>query len=163
MSAAPDAAELARRFRAPLVRFARAYLGPAEAEDAAQEVLAHALTSREALAEPRAWLYRALRNHCLNVLRARAHHPDPLASAYEPAAEATRLLSRLVRAEERADLAQWLARLPAPEREALLLRYAEDLSRDEIARVLEVPPATVKTWLFAGLERLRGFAGGPQD
>ncbi len=160
MSAAPGSpAALAESLRAPLTRFARGYLGPAEAEDAVQDVLVRALAAPEAPAELRAWLYRALRNHCTNLLRARGLRPEELASACEPAADATRLLSRLVQAEERADLAQWLARLPAPEREALLLRYVEELSREEIARVLDVSPATVKTWLFAGLERLRGFAG----
>jgi RNA polymerase sigma-70 factor (ECF subfamily) len=156
-----SAEELTRRFRAPLVRFARDYLGPAEAEDAVQEVFARALESNAALDDPRAWLYRCLRNHCLNLQRARAARPDaaPLASALEPPAEATRALSRLVRAEERADVGIWLARLPAMEREALLLRYVEDLSREEIARVLDVPGTTVKTWLSAGLERLRRFAG----
>ena len=158
MSAHEPAAELAR-WRAPLVRFARGYLALREAEDGVQEVLARALASDE-LVDPRAWLYRSLRNHCLDLRRVRARRPDatPLASTLEPCADATRVLSRLVRAEEQAEVGRWLARLPDMEREALLLRYVEELSREEIARVLDVPPATVKTWLFAGLGRLRGFA-----
>jgi RNA polymerase sigma-70 factor (ECF subfamily) len=155
-------AELAERWRAPLLRYAQGFLGsPAEAEDAVQEVLARALSSPEAAKDPRAFLYHCLRNHCLNQLRARARRPDGahLPSAADPPAAATHVLSRLVRAEAQAELGQWLARLPQGEREALLLRYGEDLSREEIAHVLEVPPATVKTWLFAGLERLRSLAG----
>jgi RNA polymerase sigma-70 factor (ECF subfamily) len=152
-------AELAQRLRAPLVRYARGFLGsPEEAEDAVQDVLARALAAAEAAADPRAWLYRCLRNHCLNLRRARERRPEELASAFDPPAEATRLLSRLAQAEEHAALGERLARLPAGEREALVLRYVEDLSREEIARVLDVPLATVKTWLFAGLERLRALS-----
>jgi len=161
MSAGAGLEALARELRAPLLRFARARLGsPEEAEDAVQEVLARAAAQVNEPEEPRAWLYRALRNHCLNLRRDRARHAEQaLASVLEPAADATRALSRLVRAEGHAELARWLARLPEGEREALWLRYVEDLSREEVARVLAVPPATVKTWLFAGLTRLRELAG----
>jgi RNA polymerase sigma-70 factor, ECF subfamily len=40
-----------------------------------------------------------------------------------------------------------------------VLRYQEDLSPDEIAKVLEQPVATVKSNLQRGLEMLRRKAG----
>jgi hypothetical protein len=45
--------------------------------------------------------------------------------------------------------------LPEPYREALLLRYFEELSAAEVAERQEVPVATARTRLQRGLERLR--------
>ena len=48
-----------------------------------------------------------------------------------------------------------LAALPEPVRAALVLRYQEDMSPDEIARLLNQPLATVKSHLQRGLQQLR--------
>ena len=53
---------------------------------------------------------------------------------------------------------QLLATLPAPQRAALLLRYQEDMSPEEIAAALEAPLATVKSHLQRGLKLLRAKA-----
>ena len=51
----------------------------------------------------------------------------------------------------------WAAtcRLPLRQRAVLVLRYYEDLSEAEIARVLDIPAGTVKTLARRGLARLR--------
>lgn len=51
----------------------------------------------------------------------------------------------------------WAAtrRLPLRQRAVLVLRYYEDLSEAEIARVLGIPVGTVKTSARRGLARLR--------
>jgi|SRR5580658_4303233 RNA polymerase sigma-70 factor (ECF subfamily) len=51
-----------------------------------------------------------------------------------------------------------LASLPEPQRAALVLRYQEDLTPEEIARTLESPLATVKSNLQRGLKLLRAKA-----
>jgi RNA polymerase sigma-70 factor, ECF subfamily len=51
-----------------------------------------------------------------------------------------------------------LATLPEPQRAALLLRYQEDLTPEEIAATLEAPLATVKSHLQRGLKLLRAKA-----
>ena len=66
-------------------------------------------------------------------------------------------------AEERhsplgARLEQLLAALPEPQRAALVLRYQEDLTPEEIADALEAPLATVKSHLQRGLKLLRAKA-----
>jgi RNA polymerase sigma-70 factor (ECF subfamily) len=48
-----------------------------------------------------------------------------------------------------------LGRLPALIREALLLRYQEDMTLEEIARVVSAPLPTVKPRIYRGLEALR--------
>lgn len=57
-----------------------------------------------------------------------------------------------------ARLEQLLATLPEPQRAALVLRYQEDLTPDEIAATLNAPVATVKSHLQRGLKLLRAKA-----
>jgi RNA polymerase sigma-70 factor, ECF subfamily len=66
-------------------------------------------------------------------------------------------------AEERssplgARLEQLLTTLPEPQRAALVLRYQEDLTPEEIAATLEAPLATIKSHLQRGLKLLRAKA-----
>ena len=65
-----------------------------------------------------------------------------------------------VRADERASplgerIERLLATLPEPQRAALILRYQEDLTPEEIAATLNAPVATVKSNLQRGLKLLR--------
>jgi len=55
-------------------------------------------------------------------------------------------------------LEQLLATLPEAQRAALVLRYQEDLTPEEIAATLEAPLATVKSHLQRGLRLLRAKA-----
>jgi RNA polymerase sigma-70 factor (ECF subfamily) len=55
-------------------------------------------------------------------------------------------------------LEQLLATLPGPQRAALVLRYQEDLTPEEIAATLDAPLATVKSHLQRGLKLLRAKA-----
>lgn len=57
-----------------------------------------------------------------------------------------------------ARLEQLVATLPAPQRAALILRYQEDLTPEEIAQTLDAPLATVKSNLQRGLKLLRAKA-----
>lgn len=149
-------ADWIERERAALLRFCGRYLGDARlAEDAVSEVTGRLLAAGAAPDDPRTFARAAARNHCLNLLRARARRPaeEPLTLAL--AASLTGPLSRLVREERRAELRAELERLDAPTRELLLLRYAEDLSRTEIAAITGLAPSLVKSRLFEGLEKLR--------
>ena len=59
------------------------------------------------------------------------------------------------------DLVLWqaLRQLPGRQRMAIVLRYYLDLPEAEVARVLGVPPGTVKSWTHRGLARLRDRLG----
>ena len=56
-------------------------------------------------------------------------------------------------------MAQAVAALPEEQREVLMLRHGEGLSRAEMAHVLDIPEATVKSRLFQAVRKLR-LAGG---
>jgi RNA polymerase sigma-70 factor (ECF subfamily) len=48
-----------------------------------------------------------------------------------------------------------LDKLPALQREAVLLRYVEGLSLAELAEVMDTPVGTIKSRISVGLSRLR--------
>ena len=105
----------------------------------------------------RAWIYKIARNRCLDVIRAkgRRREDQDLASASRVDDDLTGCLTRLVRREQRAHLRRALAALSENHREVLHLRYAEDLSREEIAQVLGLPEPVVKSRLYEGMVKLR--------
>lgn len=145
-------------YRRPLVRFCYGYLrDQQEAEDAVQEVFCRVLRATEVPDDFRAWLYRIVRNHCISALRAvaRKHEPQVLPAPSHLAGGTTGNLTRLVKQESRARIARAVAELPAEQREVLMLRHGEGLSRLEIAQVLDIPEATVKSRLFQAVKKLR--------
>ena len=61
----------------------------------------------------------------------------------------------LVRREQEAAFMQLVNQLPLPHRAVLLLHYLEDFSLEEIARITETPPGTVKSRLHYARKTLR--------
>ncbi|MBI1825303.1 MAG: RNA polymerase sigma factor [Planctomycetes bacterium] len=151
-------AVLHANLREPLVRFCWGYLGQMEeAEDAFQEVCVRVLESETVPEHFRPWVYKIARNHCLNLIRQRAAHGDGniLPSDSRLHKQLTGQLTRLVRDEMAARVADVFEQLDDIYREVLRLRYVEDLPRTEISAVLEIPESVVKSRLFEGLKMLR--------
>ena len=145
-------------YRARLTRFCLGYLGTREeAEDVVQDVFVRVLASPTVPENFRAWIYEISRNRCLDRLRAAGRRLDDqsLPASSQFAAHLTGNLTRLVRGEQRAHLWQRLAALPTEQREVLLLRYTEGLSRAEIAEVLGIPENLVKHRIYNGIDKLR--------
>ena len=155
-------AELATSAAPRGLRIALDLLGDrAGAEDAVQEALARACESCDRLREPGAasgWFFRILTNVCLRALRRRKlkrlflGRRSPTEEASKPDDRADRTLARQ---SDVAGMLGALDKLPVKQRTALLLRYGHDLPVAEIADMLDVKPATVKTHLVRGLRRLR--------
>lgn len=96
------------------------------------------------------WLYRILRNECLNMLRARRPEqplPPTLPSSSSP------FDSARASAQHR-DIQAALQALSADEREVIVLRHFAELRYDEIATVLAIPASTVKSRLYSARQRL---------
>jgi RNA polymerase sigma-70 factor (ECF subfamily) len=100
------------------------------------------------------WLYRILRNLCLNQMQ-RGARTVPLneteAASSLPAPE-----GQLLRREALRGLNAALDSLPARDREILLLKHFDGLTYAEIAGLLDIPMGTVMSRLYAARRRLRG-------
>lgn len=95
------------------------------------------------------WLYRILKNECLNVLRAR--RPSEPVSLALPAGHD----GDPVEARERHQAVQAaLLALSVDYREVVVLRHFTDLSYDEIAATLGIPSKTVKSRLYTARQQL---------
>lgn len=126
----------------------------ADGDDLFQEAALRALGKIDMLDSEeafRSWFYRVLLSvHRNRVKRGFWGRLVPLGDQ-EPAAEASTDLG----GAERVRLA--LARLPAEQREAIVLHDIQELSVDEIADVQGVSPSAVKSRLVRGRRRLRSI------
>ena len=159
-----------RRYNTRLFRAARAILkDDAEAEDAVQDAY---LDAYRHIGEFRGgsqlgtWLVRIAVNHALMRLRKQKRDRVVVPFAAEAAREDRRDLdpedstaepasTTLLRAEVRRMLERRLDELPVAFRTVFILREVEEMSVEETAEALGIPPATVRTRLFRARALLR--------
>jgi len=132
---------------------------PALADDVVQETMIKAwrsLPDRDGEPVPRAWLLKVARTTAISLLRTRRDEvraPDQLPAADGPGvASAERTAVGRVALDE-----MWAAleRLDETSRTIVVLRELSGLSYEEIADVIDVPLATVKTRLFRARRALQ--------
>lgn len=155
---AADAFEaLVRRHQDRALRIAARYVGDA-AGDVVQEAfldIYRALPRYRAQGKFLAYLHRVLLNQCRMAFRADGSRNSALRRAstdVEPPAGTARDL--ILREERRKDVDRAVRRLGRKVREVVILRFAGELSYQEIAEVLAIPLGTVKSRLFFGLRKL---------
>jgi RNA polymerase sigma-70 factor, ECF subfamily len=167
---------LMERHQDPLFRYLRRLLGDETvAEDLFQQTWVR-VAERVRRYDPsrpfRPWLLAVGHNLALDHFRRR--RPDGLDEAdgaVSPPGRGTAAsgaadpLVRLAARERRERLEAALAGLAPYDREAIALRFHEDLPLAEIARVLGVPVPTAKARLYRALGRLRErlLAEGPRE
>ena len=164
MSAAFD--QLVRRHQGPALRIASKWLGDtAGGKDAVQnafERIYRTLDRYRCEGRFTPYLYQVVINECRMAHRGAARRRRRIDELEQPApAPAERESEDLILARERRrEVEAALARLGDKLRDVLVLRFAGDLSYQEIAEALEIPVGTVKSRLFAGLEKLRALLDG---
>ena len=141
----------------PLYRYvSRLVMRREIAEDVLQEVLFRICRKIGWLHDPellRPWAFRIASRECFRHLRSEKRRGeemldpetaiwDGVTPGWEP-----RLLD-------------WIDALSPASRAVITLHYLEEMSLDEVAAVLEIPPGTVKSRLAYGLARLRKQAAG---
>ena len=148
-------AALVDQYAGTLYRIAFSVLrNPTDAEDAVQEAFLRVLRHRDTLGEirdHRVWLIRIVWNIVLDRKRRAKTRPET-----DDVSELTRVLPATgLSAEQRAAAAQHHAhvlkcvdKLPAREREVMILSAFEELSSVEIAAVLGVTESSVRSRLF---------------
>jgi RNA polymerase sigma-70 factor (ECF subfamily) len=149
--------QLIEAYQGPVFNLAYRMLNNAgEAEEAAQEAFIRAYTRLESYDPSRkfsTWMLSITSNYCIDLIRKRRaqllsideplpHHPNlEVDRAKGPEAQ--------VLTDEKQQLVQTLlSELPEEYREAVVLRYWNDMSYDEIAEVMNTSVSAIKSRLF---------------
>jgi RNA polymerase sigma-70 factor (ECF subfamily) len=109
------------------------------------------------------WLFTIAHNRLIDLIRARRQHVSLDSMGYDAEPLLTQLtadpstgpLAAAIAQDEAALLSQALDRLPAEQREALLLQLEGDLSTEEIAAIMESSFETTKSRLRYARTKLR--------
>jgi RNA polymerase sigma-70 factor, ECF subfamily len=129
------------------------------AEEVAQDAfleLYRAVERLESEDHVRFWLRRVTVHRATDALRRRAVRPEAAAEEFLEEAHGPEVAdSAAMNAAVVARLEELLQGLPEAMRVAIVLRYQEEMSPDEIAKLLGQPVATVKSHLQRGLQLLR--------
>lgn len=129
---------------AGMVRLAYTLVGSnAEAEDLVQDSFVEMARRLDEIRTPGAYLRSAVVSRCRSALRRRRvmsmHPPEPPGGLADSAGE----------------LWDVLGRLPEDQRIAVVLRYYGGYKASEIAKIVDMPGATVRSHLRRGLTALR--------
>jgi RNA polymerase sigma-70 factor (ECF subfamily) len=150
-------AVLVDRHHARLVRYASHMLGNlADAEEVVQESFVRAFEALGRYDERDqfgAWITRILVNRCRSAV-ARRRDEEPLDEATLVWADGEDRAEAMAVREE---LAHALAQLPREQREALVLRYTEDRTFDEMAALTGAGVSALKMRVKRACERLRAL------
>lgn len=135
-----------------------------EAEDLAQETFLQAFRARKRFAErsqASTWLHAILLNLYRKGLRAERRRNRRWLSWLQKSSKSVSEApdQDIERQEWQASLWSKVASLPEPQRLAITLRYAEGMTNDQIAEVLNCPIGTIKSRLHHGLAALQKQLG----
>ncbi|MDQ6630589.1 MAG: sigma-70 family RNA polymerase sigma factor [Verrucomicrobiota bacterium] len=161
--------ELVDKYKQPVLNVIYRTLRDAtEAEDLAQNVFVQVFKSAaryEATAKFSTWIFTIVRNLCLNEIRRRSRHPaDSLDASVENDDQPVRQYQdfktfsppeNLLQGELEEKIQDALEALPENQRTALLLCRQEDLSYEEIARVMGASLSATKSLIHRGRETLK--------
>lgn len=146
--------ELVRRYQRPLFNVAVRLLGRHDdAADATQNAFVKAyrhLDTFDATQRFFSWMYRILRNECLNLIRGQRNW-EPLSDDLPGMAAPS---EHLEDAERQRAVQRAVTSLAYEHREVIALRHFAGLSYEEIAATLGIPAKTVKSRLYSARQRL---------
>jgi len=163
-------AELVDKYKRPIMNLAYRMLHDAtEAEDLAQAVFVQVFKSArryQVSSKFSTWLFTIARNLCLNEIRRRSRHPVESMETPHPQQEEQPLHQfedaktvsppeRLLHGELEQKIEQALAGLPENQRLAILLCRQDELSYEEIAKVLGCSVSATKSLIHRGRETLK--------
>lgn len=170
----PDAFDiLLARYQNRLYRYLLRLVGdPSLAQDLFQQTWLRVMTRLDRYDERRPfdpWLFSVARHLAIDHLRRVSPESldEPATGSGAGETKAARLadrrpghLERILERERRSLIEQRLSQLPPLYREALALRFEEEMTFEEIAAVLGAPVSTVKSRVQRALTMLRRKMGG---
>ncbi len=162
--------ELVDKYKQPVINFIfRSLRDEAEAEDLAQNVFLQVYKSRsryKQTAKFTTFLFTISRNLCLNELRRRSRHPaESLEETHtdnedQPARQIedkTQIAApeNVLHSELAEKIEEALNELPENQRSAILLCRQDDLSYEQIAKILRTSLSATKSLIHRGRETLK--------
>ena len=162
--------ELVDKYKQPVMNLAFRMLHDAvEAEDLAQVVFLQVYKSAhryEVSSKFSTWMFTIARNLCLNEIRRRSRHPADSFDATHPEHEDQPLQQfedkktfsppeSLLHGELEEKVEQAIAELPENQRTAILLCRGDELSYEDIAKVLGCSVSATKSLIHRGRETLK--------
>jgi RNA polymerase sigma-70 factor (ECF subfamily) len=152
-------AALVQRWQQPVARFLARLLGRNDlVQDLCQEVFLRVYLAQGRYRETgtfSTWLYRIALNLARDAGRRCRREPPMLPVTTAPLDHAIQAEALLVQRELADAVADALAELPPALREVLVLRHYEEMSFEEMGRLLQIAPSTLKSRFGAALSRLR--------
>lgn len=151
---------LVRRYQPRLLRSAQRYMGDSTlAQEVAQRTVVELyqyVNRYEGNGKFERLLWRILINQCRLLWRqrdadARAHG----ALNAQPTAAAPTPLGQIMAAQDNERLQRAMASLSEKLRAAVVLRFVNDMSYEEVAAVLDIPVGTVKSRIATGIVKLK--------
>ena len=152
--------QIIREYQDKILRLSYSILRDrAAAEEVVQEVLVRVwkgLPGFRSECSLSTWIYTITRNVCLTALKRREPR---LISLDDPAQrrEADKRTADDWSIPQHPDAEELLNRLPAQYRQVVALFYMQEKSYDEVARMLDLPLGTVKTYLFRAKKSLAEY------
>lgn len=162
--------ELVEKYKQPVMNLVYRFLRDAtEAEDLSQNVFVqvHKSAARyEVSARFSTWLFTITRNLCLNEIRRRSRHPADSLDAPHPESEdqparqledakTTLPDDAFLHGELETKIAEAIAALPETQRTAILLCRRDDMSYEDIAKVIGCSLSATKSLIHRGRETLK--------
>lgn len=154
-------AALVRRYQDTLYRHALGMVHtPDAAADLVQDALVKGYTRLQSCNDPArfgAWVFRILRNGCLDYLKDRRRSTLPLEEDTAFAADRDDPEAQLEQAETRRAVTAALEALPEPQREAFLLKHVDGRSYEEMAEMLDASVSALKMRVMRAREALQAL------
>jgi RNA polymerase sigma-70 factor (ECF subfamily) len=163
--------QLVEKYKQPVMNLVYRFLRDAtEAEDLAQNVFVQVYKSAsryQVSARFSTWLFTITRNLCLNEIRRRSRHPtDSLDASANPEAEdqparhpedvkSPQPADALLQQELERKINEAVAELPETQRTAILLCRRDDMSYEDIAKVIGCSLSATKSLIHRGRETLK--------
>lgn len=126
---------------------------PPQAEDAVHEAFCRLLGKTREPDDLKAYVFRAVRNAALDIVRRRKRSPEPLPDfVFDPNPTPDLVVSR---ADFQQQVVGLILNLRPDERETIVQHLYGELTFQEIAAVRQKPMGTVVSWYRRGLEKLQ--------
>ncbi|MBY0223673.1 sigma-70 family RNA polymerase sigma factor [Sporosarcina aquimarina] len=152
-------AHIINKYKNPLyATILRMTRNPQDAQDFVQDAFLkvyHQLGKYKETGSFSSWLYRVAINHCMDEFRKKRYRSTQVELGEEQVIDSNHPEVVFLKKEKHRQLERLLATLPEDERLIMLLRYANELSYDEISELTDVPLSTVRNKLHRAKKKMR--------